>query len=159
MRERLEALGNFAQIDVDETDLFEEEFTEDTTVADLLAWLERRAELGEQFTAIAWDSDGVTVRSVLANHEAFLDQRLAFVYALTAAGALGGSGTLSMNGATYGAVDTLLLDVKSADDVRIRTPDPQDLSYAQWNERMGGIEEADAAFLAWKKRVTKKKRR
>jgi hypothetical protein len=136
---------------VDDHDLFDDEFSETTTVADLLAWLERRADLGEQFTEMTVVDDCFELRSVLGDHTAFCDQRLALAYALVAAP----SGMLSINGASYDAIDTLLVDV-DLESIRIRTPDPQNLSYEQWDERMGGIEASEAAFAAWRK---KKQRR
>lgn len=129
----------------------------DADVAELLAYLRRSTEEGTEFVEVQGDEGKITLRGFLSSYDEYRNHRMPLVYALAAAGAVGGSGRLTFLGESEGEFVTLFVDV-GAGAIQIAEPDPQNLDEEDWEERLGGMEALGQAYEAWRKKSRKKRR-
>lgn len=126
----------------------------EATVDDLLRYLELSATSGQEFFRVDISAEAeaseveVVVHGTFSNYDAYRDYRLPLLYAAAAAGTVGGTGQLSFGGDDDGEFVALFVDIDS-EEISISEPDPQNLTAADWMERLGGYNANAAEYEAW----------
>lgn len=126
----------------------------DATVADLLRYLELSAGAGQEFfrVDICAEADAseveVVVHGTFSTYDAYRDYRLPLLYAAAAAGTVGGTGQLNFGGDDDGEFVALFVDIDS-EHISINEPDPQNITEADWMERLGGYNANAVEYEAW----------
>jgi hypothetical protein len=151
LRDALRGCGHFDRLLQDDDDHVEA----GTTVADFLARLERRSDEGQTFCqrepAHGRASPRVRVRGALTEWSEHHELLFPLIYAAAAASSTGSQARLSVMGDLEGTVVLVLVDVTGG-EVRVRQEDPQNLSEAAWEERLGGMAALEEARRRWMKK-------
>lgn len=118
------------------------------TVGDLLAHLRSPGIDGGLVEFPAAEDTTVVIHGFLPDYDAYREYRLPMIYAASAAGQLGGRGTVSFLGPSDGEYVVTFADVNGT-SVEISEPDPQDLIEDELTERFGGTD-LDSLYDTWK---------
>lgn len=157
LRDALRGTGDFDALLADDVDHVEAT----TTVADVLARLERSADEGAVYfsrePARTRGAARVGVRGVLATWSDYHEALLPLIYVAAAAAATGSRARLSVMGDLEGTVLIVLVDVEDG-AVTVRSEDPQNLAEPDWRERLGDTEALDAAYQKWARKGRRRRR-